>query len=134
MDIFTHLDVVPGVRFNKSLALLALHWVAVPLPMFPHRNVAIVPGVQISRSQATTCSTITHLANAYKLLRHRSTVSALVKGPLLPEKPAPECLPLNGSWSNQLRRAIVVYQGSTHKNGIFRLLRHLSKVLRDAEK
>jgi hypothetical protein len=57
---------------NKSLALLALHWVAVQLPMFPNSNVDIVPGVQISRSQATTCSTITHLAHAYKLLRHRS--------------------------------------------------------------
>merc|ERR1712013_721279 len=40
--------------------------------IFTHLD--IVPGVQFSRPQATTCSATTHLANDHKLLKHRSAV------------------------------------------------------------
>ena len=79
-------------RVNKSLAR-SLFYTGLRLgflysqyytDIFTHLD--ILPGVQFSRSQATTSSTTTHLANAYELLRHRS---AVFHEPLLPEKPAP---------------------------------------------
>ena len=67
-------------RVNKSLAR-SLFYTGLRLgflysqyytDIFTHLD--ILPGVQFSRSQATTCSATTHLANVCKLLPHRSAV------------------------------------------------------------
>ena len=67
-------------RVNKSLAR-SLFYTGLRLgflysqyytDIFTHLD--ILPVVQFSRSQATTCSATTHLANVCKLLPHRSAV------------------------------------------------------------